>query len=271
MIHLENPINVIAGGYFTGDKSWNSCYSMIENCYKLYYVTHGNLWIKDDTTTYRLDKGKMYIINGHKLKSYGTDSDSFKTYWFHFTPQNSKLYFSMNEINTVFEISKQAQNHILELNIFQPDFNTAQFKEDDLLRNLKFQYIVYTVIIDTLKEEDINKLTSSFNFHKLKPAINHIDSNFTQSICLEHLAELCCLSSSHFHKIFVENVGVTPKNYILKKKMTLALTLLNTNGNVKEIAYQLGYCDDSHFSRVFKNFYGFTPGHYKRCSTTSIL
>lgn len=177
----------------------------------------------------------------------------------------------MNEINTVFEISKQAQNHILELNIFQPDFNTAQFKEDDLLRNLKFQYIVYTVIIDTLKEEDINKLTSSFNFHKLKPAINHIDSNFTQSICLEHLAELCCLSSSHFHKIFVENVGVTPKNYILKKKMTLALTLLNTNGNVKEIAYQLGYCDDSHFSRVFKNFYGFTPGHYKRCSTTSIL
>lgn len=271
MIHLENPINVISGGYFTGDKSWNRSYSMLENCYKLYYMTHGNLWIKDDIATYKLKKGEMYIINGHKLRSYGTNSETFQTYWFHFIPQNSKLHFSMNEINTVTQLSEKAKSHILELDIFYPNFNTALFNKEDLLHNLKFQYTVYTAIIDTLKKEDINKLSLNFNFHRLKPAIKYIDVNFTQPICLEHLAKLCCLSSSHFHKTFVENVHETPQTYILKKRMTLALSLLNTSGNVKEIAYQLGYCDESHFSRAFKKFYGFTPGYYKRCSTTSML
>ncbi len=86
-----------------------------------------------------------------------------------------------------------------------------------------------------------------------------------EPIRLEQLAEQCCMSPNYFHKIFTQTLNTTPLNYISLLRMNTALQMLiNDEFTIKEIAYQLGYSDDAYFIRVFRKYYGVTPGEYKR-------
>ncbi len=40
--------------------------------------------------------------------------------------------------------------------------------------------------------------------------------------------------------------------------------IINNKFTIKDIAYELGFTDDAYFSRVFKKYYGITPGDYKQ-------
>lgn len=93
----------------------------------------------------------------------------------------------------------------------------------------------------------------------------YIDKHFMQNIALKDLAEVVYLSESQVIRIFKKDLGVTPYEYILNLKMGQAKLLLRgTRLLVKEIAFQLGFCDEHYFSYVFKQKVGRTPGAYRK-------
>lgn len=262
---LEDNINIIVGGYYIGDSSWNNDHRLIDNCYKIYYVTKGEFWIKDHDFTYYLREGGLYLVNGHNLESYG--ANSFETYWLHFTPQSIKLHLALGSLSAVTKISDLVKDQIESLDIFKPDFDLTLIKNDDSISLMKLQYIIYGCVLDTLKYNNQFSDESVSDFHKIEPAIKYIDEFYTRNLTLEELAAMCHLSASHFHKIFTRAMQTTPLNYLLKKKMLMALSLINMDKNFKEVAFELGFCNDAHFSRTFKKYFGLTPGQYKKYTT----
>lgn len=79
------------------------------------------------------------------------------------------------------------------------------------------------------------------------------------------LAALVNLSVSRFSHLFSEEVHSSPAQYIASIRLEAAKTLFeSTFLSVKEVMGKVGYANESHFVRKFKNAFGVTPGHHRK-------
>jgi AraC-like DNA-binding protein len=93
----------------------------------------------------------------------------------------------------------------------------------------------------------------------------YLDENVTRNISLKELGDLVYLSESQVVRIFKRDLGKTPHEYCLERKLEEAEKLLkNTHLMVREIADYLGFCDEHYFSYIFKKKIGKTPLEYRR-------
>lgn len=97
----------------------------------------------------------------------------------------------------------------------------------------------------------------------LKPAMEHIEKQPFDCVPIDELAEMCGMSSGGFRRLFKQQTGKTPKEYILDIKLTAAKSLLEESGmSVREIADVLNFDTVAYFCRFFKQKTGMTPGEY---------
>jgi len=96
--------------------------------------------------------------------------------------------------------------------------------------------------------------------------INYLNENYDQKISLEQIAHNMYLSPVYISKIFKEETGESPINYLIKIRLEKARDiLLNADGgSIKNIANLVGYEDVYHFSKLFKKYYGISPLYYKK-------
>ncbi|TMV43969.1 helix-turn-helix domain-containing protein [Paenibacillus mesophilus] len=80
---------------------------------------------------------------------------------------------------------------------------------------------------------------------------------------LQDAADRLHVNASHLGRVFKKEMGVSFPQYILKKRMEHAKKLLQGGNSVSEATYMLGFKDISHFIRVFRKYYGVTPGEIK--------
>jgi len=86
-----------------------------------------------------------------------------------------------------------------------------------------------------------------------------IDANTT----LADLAAMTGVSRFQLLRSFVRETGVTPHAYLLQRRVGLAKPLLASGHSLAAVAYQLGFADQSHFTRAFRRQFGVTPGQYR--------
>ena len=97
-------------------------------------------------------------------------------------------------------------------------------------------------------------------------------SNLDKSFSLEELAHHIHVSPSRLSALFREKTKYSPIYLFTSFKIQRACQLLRDSGkSVKAIANQLGYEDQYHFSRVFKNIMGISPKFFQRIATLSAL
>jgi AraC-like DNA-binding protein len=71
------------------------------------------------------------------------------------------------------------------------------------------------------------------------------------------------MSPFHLAHVFVREVGMPLHVYAETIRTRRARSLLKSELSIAQIAFQLGYADQSHFTRRFKQFQGVTPGQYR--------
>ena len=97
----------------------------------------------------------------------------------------------------------------------------------------------------------------------LRRVQDHIAANLGQKITNEALAQVANLSPSHFARAFKDSQGVAPHRYILECRVKRTQELLATELSLSEIAVEVGFADQSHLTRWFREFVGVTPGSYR--------
>ena len=81
------------------------------------------------------------------------------------------------------------------------------------------------------------------------------------------LAEMSNISQKYFAILFFQEFKMTPKEYVLSMKLSLARELLShEKASVTEVAFVLGYADVYYFSKLFKSKVGISPSEYKNRS-----
>ena len=92
-----------------------------------------------------------------------------------------------------------------------------------------------------------------------------LDENFSQDICLDTLAELSGYSADHFRHLFKRKAGISPKQYIMQKRIEHAKLLLATGDtSISHVAQSCGMPDGTQFTLLFKKYVGVTPSQFRR-------
>lgn len=91
-----------------------------------------------------------------------------------------------------------------------------------------------------------------------------IINNSPGRISIGQAAEKTCLSYRQFERIFLHNIGISPREYLKIKKVNYAIGLLKSrkNVNLTEIALDSGYYDQAHFNNSFKTVVSLTPSDF---------
>ena len=103
---------------------------------------------------------------------------------------------------------------------------------------------------------------------KLKQIQDYIEENLADEIVIEDLAALIPMSQFHFARAFKAASGDSPHKYLTQRRLERAKVLLTvTKLPVAEIAYRVGFPNQSHFTAHFRKVTGVTPKNYRsQCS-----
>lgn len=98
-----------------------------------------------------------------------------------------------------------------------------------------------------------------------KRAKDLIHARLNNGMTVAELARECELSHRHFCRAFRHSVGSSPHNYMQLRRIELAKDLLSRSENsLGEVGSLCGFADQSHFTRVFTQIVGVTPGVWRR-------
>jgi len=98
----------------------------------------------------------------------------------------------------------------------------------------------------------------------MKRVCEFIRMNYSQDLSLKQLSRAACLSPYYFQRLFLENTGISPHDYLVQVRIKKARELLSAGHSIAGVALETGFVDQSHFTRCFKGSTGITPGSYIR-------
>jgi AraC family transcriptional regulator len=100
---------------------------------------------------------------------------------------------------------------------------------------------------------------------QMKRAEEKLAANLEGNVSLADLAADCGVSVSHFARGFRQSIGLSPHQWLLRRRVDEAKRLMrNRTLSLAEIALTCGFVDQSHFTRVFTSRIGISPGAWRR-------
>ena len=266
-------------GFASHNADWN--YSDINSPFtRIYYVTEGTASVTLDSTTYLLTPGNMYIIPAFTLHS-DSCSGLFSHYYLHIYENVSSGDSIIDKYKFPFEIeclpidqilfeSLCRNNSFMALRAYDPriyDNKNALIDCVRLNRNRpEWDRLESVGIICQLLSRFIRQAQPKYqtNDVRIGRAVEIINTHNNELIRVADLAKEVRMSQDHFIRLFKKELGCTPTQFIIDKKMMQAkLMLASESLMTKEIAYSLGYDNLSYFSRLFRKHTGTTPTLYR--------
>ena len=86
-----------------------------------------------------------------------------------------------------------------------------------------------------------------------------IKKNLHQKLSIDAIAKMAYVSKSNFFKMFKQELGLSPNEFIIHERIKKAKELLSQQNSVSETAFSTGFSDTNYFIRVFKQVEGVTP------------
>ena len=183
----------------------------------------------------------------------------------------------------MFYINQETFRHMLPEGSVLPFFKGLCFKNDYWFDKIRTLHCLLEIGTDTLEQQTraIQVLSSFARAHGKTPdpdepgkeprAVGRIkdfiDANFQQNVSIDDLVELTQLSRAYLIRSFQRSVGIPPYTYLIQALIKQAKKLLARRVPVAQVAYEMGFADQSHLTRLFKSITGITPkqfavGHY---------
>lgn len=249
---------------------WEQCEPLhsygphIRNHYLFHYVISGtgklvSMDSKGMNHEYSIKSGQGFLICPKQITTYIADANYPWEYtWFEFDGLrvneilnlaglsfDSPLYRSNSK-----ELSNELKNEMLYI---------AQHFEESSFHLIGHLYLALDYLTRSCASRvpvTSNKLADFY----VREAIAYIEQNFQNNITIEDIARNCKLNRSYFGKIFRESVGNSPQEFLIKYRMSKASELLKlTDLSIHDISIAVGYENQLHFSRAFKNIYNVSP------------
>lgn len=106
-------------------------------------------------------------------------------------------------------------------------------------------------------------------------ALEHVltcEADQLGDLTVEKIAQTLEVSQSYLTRLFRKQRECSLKDYLIREKMVrTAFLLIREPGlTVKQLSEKMGYLDSDYFAGVFKNYFGISPGKYRKCKEVEI-
>lgn len=234
------------------------------NHYLFHYVISGTGTLtaensRRESVTYNVKSGQGFMLFPHQICTYIADSELPWEYtWLEFDGLKVKEFIETAGLtmNTPIyrprhkDIAQQMTNEMLYI---------ASHSQESPLHLIGHLYL----FLDYLAKSNSSPIQTQGNRMRdfyIKEALSFIEQNFQNDISVEDIAAFCNLNRSYFGKIFRDTVGKSPQEFLISYRMSKAGELLKmTSLSIADIGNAVGYPNQLHFSRAFKNMYGVSP------------
>lgn len=148
---------------------------------------------------------------------------------------------------------------------------------DNPVRRYTFTHEFYYSLAEKLVEDHIpvykqlqnlseHKLTTSKELlRKVYQGKHLIDEFYKTGLEMADVARNCCMSEYHYYRVFKKVMGISPYQYLIRKRLEYAHEKLRDKGvSVSQIADEVGFSDLAAFSKAFKKQFGLAPSYYIR-------
>jgi AraC-like DNA-binding protein len=105
---------------------------------------------------------------------------------------------------------------------------------------------------------------------RIARVLDRLKSAFPEAPTSGELAAEVGLSEGRLIHLFGEQLGVPLRRYVLSLRVRYMLFCLAMNQNLTDAAYEAGFSDSAHYSRVFREMYGFPPSKVFRSDSVQI-
>lgn len=255
--------------------------------YQICFVSRGEILHSQENELVHLERGDAFIIPpgfAHKINFVDTNSEiyclSFEESLFHagYSQCNAYKFLSMLQSSAISNRGEQVKLRLV--------FNDRQRKNvralmECLLSEQEMHYSaelssspsIITAILYNLAQSYYQqpqnsaglKAISAYNT-TLSRCTEYIDAHYNEPITMDMLAKRFGLSKSTFFSMFPQFTGLSLKQYIAKKRILEAESLIRSHPDMplSEIASAVGYNEISTFYRNFIRIVGISPSSYKK-------
>lgn len=216
-----------------------------------------------ETMTYSIRSGQGFLLFPGQISTYVADEHTPWEYtWIEFDGLRVKEMadiagFSLSQPiyhAKVKEFQETMKNEMLYI---------ANHSDETPFHLIGHLYLFLDALTRSVSSVRLGK-TNKMSDYYIREAIHYIEQNFPYEISIEAIAEHCGINRSYFGKIFHESVGKTPQEFLISYRMMKATELLKmTNLSIADIGNAVGYPNQLHFSRAFKNTYGISPKNWR--------
>lgn len=249
----------ISAGHFFCIKG----YHLIRDNYNSLLITH----IIDGTFTYIKDgkhittrAGDTVILDCYKPHEYYTN-DSFESIWIHISGANSFELFEEVEKTDGNLVKCRDVNHVKKLLFRIYDSISGVNPPSELNISLD----IYKIFAELLNPQSIKSKGESNYEDSIQDVKNYIAENLNEKLTVQRLANESHMSTSHFSRVFKQQTGFSPYDYVLITRLNKAKYLLQkTEMSVSSIAYETGFNSESNFICFFTDNEGISPGKFRK-------
>jgi AraC-like DNA-binding protein len=198
------------------------------------------------------DKGHFLILpKGQTYSLHCTESGVFPVVNFEIV--NTQSYSQIMPFQVSDKLSWQQIYQELELQSKNNDSKNRLYK-----LSLLYQLLSCVIIPNNEQQSSPKRLV-------LQPAVEYLENNYDDpNLNNTLLSKKSVISEVYFRKLFKEEYGVSPKQYIQNMRINKAKELLKSEYlTVTTIAEMVGYSSIYHFSNAFKIQAGCTPSEYR--------
>ena len=267
---LSNPVYVYVGRV-SNELKWHFHPHKHDKLVEIMYITSGKTVYSIDNVEYQAESGDVLVVNSGLVHE--------ELYWHE---QSIEMFYcAISNLN----IKGMPEGHlipdsispVLKVGAEEPTIKTLFSKlfQEGHERNPGFNIICNNLVstLSVIILRLVNKTTILFDtqegfsnaFMLSSEVKRYIDSNFTQSLSVEHIAKAFHIAPSYLAYIFKKHIGVPPIHYQISRRMDEAKRLLScTDLKVKAIASMVGYENINNFYEPFKRYTGMKPGQYRQ-------
>ncbi|WP_347558016.1 AraC family transcriptional regulator [Robbsia sp. KACC 23696] len=111
---------------------------------------------------------------------------------------------------------------------------------------------------------DVTPTTPWISDRRLAATDRFIDRHLHESLTIDRLASELALSVGFLVRAFRQSLGMTPHRYIMERRLAHARRLLTGNTPIATVAFECGFTDQAHLTRIMRQTIGVTPSRYRQ-------
>ena len=254
----EKPISLSAFGCGRADPSF--CRGpLIRNEYVLHYITEGICYYEVGTQKYTVTPGDAFVIFPNEVIKYYTDKDKLMVgYWLDIVGTRCEEYLreaglSQNRL-VIHGVSASFGKTVLA-GLERANSGCPQLCHEACI----LECLSCVADADVIQDKGLFSMQTC-----VKNAIAYMKYAYPNKINVSDVAEYVGFERSYFYRVFKEETGVSPSEYLTRLRIRRAKELLSAGESVKVTAYSVGIDDIYYFSKLFVNKTGVTPSEFKK-------